>query len=65
MLGKIGVVVVFVVIYVWLVEFYFMVVWNVGMGVSFLCVCIGGMVFLYIVDLVCFILINIICFVLW
>lgn len=52
MIGKLGFVVVFVVIYVFFVEFYLMVVRNVGMGVSFCCVCIGGIFVFYVVDLV-------------
>lgn len=54
MIGKLGFVVVFVVIYVFFVEFYLMVVRNVGMGVSFCCVCIGGIFVFYVVDLVKF-----------
>lgn len=54
MIGKLGFVVVFVVIYVFFVEFYLIVVRNVGMGVSFCCVCIGGIFVFYVVDLVKF-----------
>lgn len=56
MIGKLGFVVVFVVIYVFFVEFYLIVVRNVGMGVSFCCVCIGGIFVFYVVDLVKFFL---------
>lgn len=58
MIGKLGFVVVFVVIYVFFVEFYLMVVRNVGMGVSFCCVCIGGIFVFYVVDLVILCIVN-------
>lgn len=52
MIGKMGFVVVFGVIYIYIVEFYLIVVCNGVMGISFCIVCFGGMVVFYIVFIV-------------
>lgn len=54
--GKVGFSVVFVIIFLYLVEFFLIVIRNLVLGVVNFCVCIGGMIVLYVVDLVFFLL---------
>lgn len=59
-LGKIGVFMVFVIIYLFFVEFFFIVVRNLVMGVSFFSVRIGGMILFYIVIIVSYLILGLI-----
>lgn len=54
--GKIGILVVFVIIFLYILEFFLIVIRNFGLGLVNFCVCIGGMIVLFVFDLVFFFL---------